>query len=93
MRGTVSGQGCLTASGRRSDHPGEVWLFEEIFWEQVCLDQRKPWLKFEQVSSSFASVSVDLLFPDQGGLTAPGTRLDRLRFRLEKGWIFRGVSL
>ena len=56
-RGAVSGQGGLTAPGRRSDRPwGEVWLFEEIFWEQVCLDQRKPWLKFGQVSSSFVSV-------------------------------------
>ena len=75
--GAISGQGGLTAPGRRSDHPSEVWLFEEIFWEQVCLDQRKLWLKFEQVLSSFAPVSVDLIFPDQGGLTAPGPRSNR----------------
>ena len=73
-RGAVSGQGGLTAPDRRSDSPGEVWFFEEIFWEQVFLDQRKPWLKFEQVSSSFAMVSIDLVFPDQGGQTAPGPR-------------------
>ena len=79
-RGAVSGQGGLTTPGRRSDCPwGEVWIFEEIFWEQVCFDHRKPWLKFEQVSSSFAPVLVDLVFPDQGGQTAPGLRFNRPR--------------
>jgi hypothetical protein len=48
-----------------------MWFFKEIFWEQVGLDQSKPWLKSQLVSSLFSSVFVlFLVIPVQGGLNA-----------------------
>jgi hypothetical protein len=52
-------------------------LFEEIFWEQVGLEQKKPWLKSQLDSSSFGPIFDFFLELVQGGLTTSGSRLDR----------------